>query len=79
MLPFTEKIDKAYLVRNFLVYLNVEIPAIFSWSTVKTRECLLRFSALRIVTAITLVLPDLSDETEEINTLPPPPTFSEKL
>ena len=48
----TGKIEKAYLVRNFFVYLNDEIPAIFfklgAWRAAKTRACLLRFSAVKL-------------------------------
>ena len=47
MLLLTEKIEKTYLVRNFLLT-NLNEFKLGAWPLVKTRACLLRFSALEL-------------------------------
>ena len=51
MLLFTGKIEKAYLVRNFFCLPerrnSFHFLKVGAWRTVKTRACLLRFSALK--------------------------------
>ena len=48
MLLLTEKIEKTYLVRNFLLTNLNDQYKLGAWPLVKTCACLLRFSALEL-------------------------------